>query len=688
VNPAPDDDYRTQTESRGPNAEPEQRRAELLELRRQQPGTPAALEAARQLRLLPSPFDRFRPEQIPAHERFDWQPKELVAIYGEHRQRMWGTVYAVALSPDGKRVAGGGEFDTIRVWDTATGYEHACRMGPVNDNVAALQFSPKGDLLAATHLAGSHVTLWDTTSWTERALLQGHALGVEGMAFAPDGGTLATASKDGTVKVWDVRRSLARLSLTAHKGGACCAAFSADGRTLATGGNDGVVKTWDVTTGGLRGVCPGHAGPVRAVAFVFDGHTLASVGDDLVLVRWDVDTRKPLDRRPLHPNPGTGNIGLAFAPDGQTLVWCRREEDVIHLTDVTTGETLGQLLNRRGCGSASFSSDGHTLVTGSHPVVRLWDVATRREKLALEGVDFPLQAVAVRPDDEQVALPGPGGIIELHDVARGIQASRLAGHAGHIQTLQFAPDGRILFSAALDFRARLWDLGAGQGPVSRQLMIDRAAITGGAFTPDGKTLATFSDGDSQVQLWEAATGARRGGLALREPCPCGGRLRLLNLSPAGRLLALGTVGERVLLWDMVSGREKPMLPGDTGFTTAVAFSPDGSTLASGSGHPGGRVRLWDLKTGRVRVTLPKSGAIYSLAYSPDGRLLVASNGAGKLLLYDAMTGDELQRWSFPGIVFQVVFSADSRHLVTANNNGTAYVLRLEAVGDEKRALQE
>jgi WD40 repeat protein/serine/threonine protein kinase len=669
---------RAQAEPRTPEGKPQQRRRELLELRRQQPGTPAALEAARELRGLPSPFDRFRREQIPPSERLKWQPEELVAVFGEHRLRTWGTAHSLALSPDGKWLAGGGFMDAIHLWDTTTGHESELLQGlRFLDKVEALMFSPDGKLLAsAPH--GTEVKLWDTATWKEQARFQGHGGYVRALTFAPDGQSLATASDDGTAKLWSVRGGRPLQTFTAHMGGVRCLAFSRDRQNLATGGVDQTVKVWDTATGTQRGAFTGHRAPLRAVAVAPNGRSLASVSEDLVLMRWDLGAQQPLGSKPLSAKPGRAQ-GLAFSPDGQTLAWVRESETLIHFTRVATGEEYRFLATPGCCRLLSFSPDGKTLAADNGNIdVALWDMASGQEILGVDGFAAPYGTVALAPDDSWIALPEMRGTIQLCEVASDAVPVRLRRHTGAVHVLQFAADMRFLFSASVDCSARLWDLAARPGEGSgRPLTVDNSQMGNATFSPDGQTLATLVKEETRIKLWNPASGQRR------TVIPLPGPHRGLAFSPTGELLASKGNDGVLRLWEVATGHEQRRFQDGVmthGGTGVVAFAPDGQTLASVFGSFADYIRLWDLTTGQTRATTMRQRMnINSVAFSPDGRLLVSSNENGQITVYEAASGIEVRQWQFPGNVHQVVFSSDSRHLVTANNNGTAYVLRLQAL---------
>jgi WD40 repeat protein len=563
--------------------------------------------------------------------------------------------------------------------------------------------------------------------------LPGHAAPVWGVAYSPDGRRLASASGDygkpGEVKVWDTATGQELYCLGEHKNLVSCVAFSPDGRRLASanGGvrTSGEIKIWDAADGHELLCLPGHATPVRGLAFSPDGRQLASAGGGVDLkgnaLPGEVKVWDTADGRQLLCIPGnaaanwyTAFSAVAFSPaaaeprrrlafiDGRTVRVC----------DAATGKVLFTLgKHPSGVNSVAYSPDGRRLASGSvDGTVKVWDADTAQEMLAFHHAEGIL-GVAFSTDSRRLAAAAGNNIVKVWDLTTRKEALILRGHKDTVASIAFSPDGWRLASGSGDGTVKIWDVTAPaealtlSGPFGtvKDMAIDpdgrrlaiastnstvrvldtttavdvfilcghSAAVLGVAYSPDGRRLASVGV-DRTVRVWNATNGS--------EICCLRGHTAPIHgvaFSPDGQRLASISRGSaeggrpvpcEVVIWDL--SQEKPVLTlpgltelaGNSGFTS-VAFSPDGKRLAASEGRT---VRVWDTATGEEVLTLPgHEGVVRRVAYSPDGRRLAAASQDRSVKIWDAATGElSLILRGHTSDFYGVTFDHDGRRLVT------------------------
>ncbi len=407
-------------------------------------------------------------------------------------------------------------------------------------------------------------------------------------------------------------------------------ACSPDGRWLATH-EGGVIYLLDAATGRRVRELRGHKGTILCLAYSPDGRTLASGDTEHSFRVWDASTGRELRR--FQGEPAKRPTG--YSPFAHVL----------------------------------FTPDGKGLVTqGVDNLVRLWDIATGREVRRFTAYQDLVWTVAVARDGKTLAaLVTPPGIdpeegpdeLRVWEVATGKQVRRWPAPAA-LSIHAFSPDLDVLATRRArrpPYGLTLWDVATGKA--GRTLPEDPAAAT---YSADGKTLVTCAN---SLSLWDVATGK-----PLRHAkVPRSHPFSRVALLPDGRTLVVWGTRQLIEFYDTLTGKGVRRFDGHDWGINALAFSPDGKSLASGSAE---EVRLWDLSGKRQvrRLELDQSRGwpewAADLAFFPDGKRLLAGGGNQGVQVWDVSGGPKPRRPA-PGVRGRLALTGDGKAAVTWQN---------------------
>jgi WD40 repeat protein len=550
-------------------------------------------------------------------------------------------VYALALSPDGTRLASASRDGRVRLWSFPDGRPLATLLQGASP-VGALAFAPDGRLLAAADGAGT-IRLWTLPDGSPAGRLAGHTQWVTALAFSPDGRTLASASGDRTVRLWSVGTRAARATLRGHRSTVFSLAFTPDGATLLSGSADRTIRLWSVASGAAVGSIAGPTREIFALAVTPDGRTVLSGSSD-GLRFWSLADRQPLGTSEAHVET------LAVSADG-TVVAAGLFGGTAKVFSVPDGLELAELPAPPGSVKVALSPDGRWLAAAATGLV----VGAGTGEIVVQAVPEPeepsraavmfdevlphdgaVTALALASDGARLASGDARGGLKLWSVREGRAIAEVPTvTAQPVAALAFTPDGRILASAQGE-SIRLWAI-----PDARPLAtLDGhvAAVRALAFAPDGRTLASVSD-DRSVKLWSMPEGRLR--TTIREH---GEPLRAVAWTPDGATVvsAAGTIRT----WSAATGRLRASVAGHDAAVRALCVTADGATLVSASDD--GTARTWALPAGTAGATLPgHTGAVVGVA-AVDGRTLVTASDDGTLRTFALPGGRAARTFAWSG----------------------------------------
>ena len=629
------------------------------------------------------------------------------------------------FNPDGNVVVSGGIDGIGRVHDPNTGDLIATLVGH-SQPITALDFSHDGTRLV-TASGDRTARIWDPVSWSgsrdgaspaawsSQVTLVGHKASLLHAEFSPDSTLVLTSSSDRTSRVWDAQTGECLVSHVGHDGAVNVARFSSHGFILATAGSDKTARIW--MTGPVetpRLMLAGHEAALRDVEFSPKpgSRRALTAGADGVACLWDVSglNKQPRSIAPIRRfSPGIAPAALtdlAYSPDGERFatasvdgtvrVWQVESEIPLKVIEPHAGAALGVTFSPKGTYLLTSWADGKMRLyrrgrDDFQPVSDPWPGSAFRLDPQLFDKD---ERVVVTPNAGLLRIKGDIGSVLVWDVAKGRCVQTLKGPGGllgPVSDLAVRLQSRSIAAATAGAAGTVvvWDE---HGRLIGSPLYHPDGVERVAFSPDGKSLATEADdGIGRIWDWPLCDGQKPAAslTGLTGPSPV---LAFSNdgsrIASDGGYLATDAGACIAQIWHLSSqpptaGRSATFLKGPRDSVVALSLHQAEISLVLTINREN-RLQRWSAESGdslgscRGPYLIPTAAAV-----SPDGIFAVSGTADGALVLWTTETARvtaELKGHT-AGIT-SVSFSRDGRSILSTGRDGKACVW---SVPEPKRA---
>ncbi len=498
-------------------------------------------------------------------------------------------VYSVSFNEKHKIIASASSDKTVKLWS----YEgNLVKSLPKHKGkVVCVSFSPNGKMIASGDDDGN-IRIWklDSEQFKE---FKAHNDSISTLSFSPDSKTLVSCSDDKFIKVWDIKRKYIEepiIKFNEHEE-VFCATFSPDGRTIASANKDGTIFI-RFTDGQLIKTLKGHRGFISKVRFSPDGKFLTSCGEDGTIKFWHCQSR--------FEGHNNDIWGIDFSTNGEILITASSDKTAILWK--RNGDCLKILQHDNKVYDAKLSPDSRTAVTVTiDGVIRIWyDIQANDNEVLPEPISISgstAKIVSFSPVNDIFLAAEEDGTIKVFDL-KGKLLDQKPAHKGKLTKITFSRKGKIIASASTDKTVKFWELNDDKLFQILEPITDfEFQVYHVSFSNDNQTIATVNQSDDifEIKLWDLS------GKLIKTIKSNGENLiRDLKFSSNDNMIAIvtlrsieflnldGTLLESIHIDDIEANKKEIF---------RAAFSPDWSAIAiyvAGNKDYENRIKFWNL----------------------------------------------------------------------------------------------
>lgn len=551
---------------------------------------------------------------------FDAETEQALLTLSDSQSRFQAVVY----HPEGTQIAGISD-QTLTVWDTHTG---EVRFTAANHTYwpNVVIYSPNGRYIATPSSDGS-IRIWKTETGEIFKILtiQSYALD---MAYSPDGRYIASALSDNSIRIWHAKKGKLLNILTGHTSKVTSIDYSPTGRYLVSGSWDRTVKIWDTQTGNLIHTFTGHTHKVTAVMYHPNGWNVISASGDGTIRVWDVETRQLIRTLTRYADEV---FLLAFRPDGRRIIAKTTSSRPTLLMFEPRQDTPINHVHTPYV-KIAYSPDGRHLISGAyHNPIIVWDAKTGLEQKRIGNNDFFVSKLLYSPDQKHIMGIITGGII-IWDSTTHAQIFRIKIDFTWFNDAVYSSDGRFIVSVDGNGLIQCWDANSGQAITTLTEKINgeyyyREKLSNHPHQP----LIAHAREDGTITLWDLEREIIIKTWQANTQTNVVETHKMVTYSPDGAYIAtISNNDNGVKLWDANGTYLRRVLARKMDSSWDACFSPDGQYIATA----GDGLQIWEVSTGRCLQTFYTDSSLHCCAWSPTENNVIAAGGGGRVMFLE------------------------------------------------------